>query len=558
MCRARNQCLSSLALRQDVGVARTEVKSRVRGLRASRRTIVYAAIVRVVASLLLLGLSACASSVPRTVPRLVDGKVEDGPAVSPYAYEWFIEGERQAARGRHDEAAMAFEAATTAPAGDVLLLMRLAEEYEITGATRRADRVLSLANRYYPQSARVALAEGRILLMRGDVEGAYSSFVEASRRAPGWAEPIVDMASALASHGHVERADALLLEFLEDASENQANLALDALLDLSRRRGDAQTFGRALTFERSASPVERSKKATRFALAADQPALAARLAGPSPTTEGLVALWLEALRRSGARSEAADYLASPDAARVAPVEERAAGLVELGAEERALELLAAADRSPGVQLSRGTALLAAGAYVEGAGELAKVPWGASTFEASRLALVDCSEAKRRVGAAAEVLSLTPHASLAVREKLAGLLIEADELNAALRLFDPRDPGDRAALASLFEHVGRYDEASAYYATVRVSKRSDSRLRARTAAEQLASQGLVESAISVLERWSSVAPEDLYSRARLIELLKHERRFDEARKRGRETLPLITDPKLRAHVRELVGGRASRD
>ncbi|MGB5311323.1 MAG: hypothetical protein WBN38_04580, partial [Polyangiales bacterium] len=60
-------------------------------------------------SILLLGLVACASSVPRTVPRVVDGRIEDSPAVSPYAYEWFIQGELQAAKGLHDEAAIAFE-----------------------------------------------------------------------------------------------------------------------------------------------------------------------------------------------------------------------------------------------------------------------------------------------------------------------------------------------------------------------------------------------------------------------------------------------------------------
>ena len=97
-----------------------------------------------------LGLSACASSVPRTVPRIVDGEIERGPPVAPYAYEWFIEGERLAVQGRHDDAAIAFETATAAPTGDVLLVTRLAEEYELSGATRRADRALSSARRSFP------------------------------------------------------------------------------------------------------------------------------------------------------------------------------------------------------------------------------------------------------------------------------------------------------------------------------------------------------------------------------------------------------------------------
>jgi tetratricopeptide (TPR) repeat protein len=489
---------------------------------------------------------------------VVDGTVEEGPAISPYAYEWFIEGERLAAQGRHGEAAMAFESASAAPTGDVVLIMRLAEEYEITGASRRADRVLSLAHRYYPNSPRVALAEGRILLLRNDVDAAFSSFLEANRRAPGWAAPVVEMAKALAARGNVERANALLLEFLGDASEAQSHIALGALLDLARRHGDAETFVRALSFDRTSTPTERERRATRFALSTAQPSLALRIVDPRPETEELAKLRLEALRRSGRRAEAIDYLASPDTARVSPVDERAAGLVELGAEDRALELLAAAARTPRVQLTRGSAMLAAGDYVEGASELAKVPWGSSAFEASRLALVDCTESQRRAGAAAEALSLTPHGSLEARVKLANLLVDANELNAALRLFNPRETADRAALASLFERMGRYDEASAYYATVRVTTDSEARLRARTAAEQLAAQGLRESAIAVLERWSQVAPEDQYSRARLVELLRAERRVDEARRRGRETLPVITDPKLRAHVEQLVGARVSRD
>ena len=115
----------------------------------------------------LLGVAACASPTLRTVPRVVDGRVEHGSFVSPYAYEWFIEGEMSAVKGQHDEAAMAFEAATAAPANDVVLMTRLAEEYELSGASRRADRTLAVARRSYPESARVALAEGRIQRSRG-------------------------------------------------------------------------------------------------------------------------------------------------------------------------------------------------------------------------------------------------------------------------------------------------------------------------------------------------------------------------------------------------------
>ena len=166
-----------------------------------------------------MGLAACASSIPRTVPRVVDGRIERGPAVAPYAYEWFIEGERLAVQGRHDDAALAFETATAAPTGDVLLVARLAEEYELSGATRRADRALSSARRIEPASARVALAEGRILRTRGRADEALAAFVRAARLAPMRSEPVIALADALAARGHFERSSAVLLEFLETAPD---------------------------------------------------------------------------------------------------------------------------------------------------------------------------------------------------------------------------------------------------------------------------------------------------------------------------------------------------
>ena len=161
---------------------RGEVKSHVPVHRASRRCFDYDASVVRFGSILLLGFAACASSVPRTVPRVVDGRVEEGPAVAPYAYEWFIEGEIQAVQGRHDTAAIAFENAAAAPAGDVVLITRLAEEYEMSGAVRRADRMMSLARRHYPSSARVALTEGRIAQHRGEVDAASHELLEAKTR----------------------------------------------------------------------------------------------------------------------------------------------------------------------------------------------------------------------------------------------------------------------------------------------------------------------------------------------------------------------------------------
>jgi tetratricopeptide (TPR) repeat protein len=502
-------------------------------------------------SIFLVCLAACTASVPRTVPRVVDGHVEQGPAVAPYAYEWFIKGEMQAAEGRHGEAAMAFESATAAPASDVLLITRLAEEYEMSGAARRADRALSLAHRFYPDSARVALAEGLVHKNRGEIDEALAAFSRASRLAPNWSDPVVATAETLASRGHLQRASAILLEYLETAPEERAEGARVALINLAHRAGDPQTLARALAFEPGSTPATRVEEAGKLALAAGRPALAVRILEDALETKDNVELWLAALVQSGDKRRAAAFLASPQAAPLTAVEDRADSLVGLHEDEQALRLLAAAEHTPRARYVRGTALLGRGEYIQAATTLAGVPFGTAPFEASRVAIAECSLSQGRPGAAAEALSVAPYASLAVRRKLAGIYVEEGDLRAALRLFDARRPTERAALASVFELAGHFEEAAAYYASVKVRTSSTPRLRARAWAEQLASRGLYRSAIAILEHWTSVAPTDLYSRVRLVELLQAERRLEEAAARGRQALEVIDQPRLRAHLAELL-------
>jgi thioredoxin-like negative regulator of GroEL len=227
-------------------------------------------------------------------------------------------------------------------------------------------------------------------------------------------------------------------------------------------------------------------------------------------------------------------------------------LVDLHEEERALRLLAAAPHSARVQYTRGSALLARGDYLQAASTLAEVPLGAAPFEPSRMALAECSLARERAGAAAEALSTAPHASLGVRHKLAEIYVDEGDLRSGLRLFDARRSSERAALAEIFELAGHYEEASAYYAAVRVRPSSHPRIRARASAEQLASRGLRRSAIVVLEHWASAAPDDLFSRVRLVELLQAERRTEEATRRGQAVLEVIDDPRLHQHLAGLLG------
>jgi tetratricopeptide (TPR) repeat protein len=479
----------------------------------------------------LLGVAACASPTLRSVPRVVDGQVEHGPFVSPYAYEWFIEGEVAAAKGQHDEAAMAFEAATAAPADDVVLLTRLAEEYELSGASRRADRILAVARRFYPESARVVLAEGRIQRYRGTDGEALSSFARANELAPAWDAPVIAIAETLVAAGHTQRAKAILLEYVETSLGARSEHARRVLIDLARRTGDAGTLARALSLDPASTGAERARAAGELALEAAQPALAARILAEALDTPENIALWLRALVRSGARQEAAVFLATANSERLGGVVEHVDLLLEIGEVDVALRLLAATDTSPRVEYSKGRALLARGDYIEAAAVLADVPLGSASFEASRMALAECSVSQNRQGV-------------------------AGDLRAGLKLFDPKRPEERAVLAALFEQAGRFEEAAAYYANIKTISADEPQLRARASAEQLASHGHHRGAIAVLEQWTALAPDDLYARVRLVELLQAGDRAEAAQKRGRRALEVIDDPLLFAHLIEVLESPAA--
>ena len=507
-------------------------------------------------SIFLLGIAACASPTLRTVPRIVDGHVEQGPFVSPYAYERFIEGEMSATKGRHDEAAMAFEAATAAPADDVVLMTRLAEEFELSGASRRADRTLAMARRAYPDSARVVLAEGRIQRHRGMNDEALASYARASELKPAWDAPVIAIAETLVATGRTHRATAVLLEFAEDSVGTRTEHARRVLIDLARRLGDAETLERALALDRHSSQTERSHTAGALALRAGQPALAVRLLAPALGTPQNVVLWLRALIDSGDQQEAATFLATADSERLGGVLDHVVLLLDIGELDVALQLLESLDPSPRVEYLKGRAHLARGDYIEAATVLADVPIGAASFEASRLAFAECSMSQDRYGAAVEALGQVPHESLALRRMLAEIYLEEGDLRAGLRLFDPKRSAERAALAELFERAGRFEEAAAYYANVEVRADDAPQLRARASAEQLVSNGHPRSAIAILERRATMTPGDLYARVRLIELLRADNRTESAEKMGRQALQVIDDPVLLAHLIELLESPAA--
>lgn len=482
---------------------------------------------------------------------MVDGQVEYGPFVSPYAYEWFIEGEVAAAKGQHAEAAMAFEAATAAPASDVVLVTRLAEEFELSGASRRADRTLAVARRVYPESATVALAEGHIQRHRGNDDAAFSSYAWAHRLAPAWDAPVVAIADILVGTGHTQRAKALLLEYVETWPAMRSEDARKVLTELARRIGDAETLKRVLSLDPGSSPTERAYAAGALALRTGEPALAARLLEPALETPENISLWLRALVDSGDQQKAAAFLATADSERLGGVPDKVEWLLEIGEIDAALRLLETGEPSPRAEYSKGRALLARGDYIEAAVILADVPLGAASFEASRIAFAECSISQDRQGAAAEALSQAPHGSLPLRRMLAEIYVDQGDLRAGLRLFDPKRSAERAAIAALFERAGRFEEAAAYYAHVKVQTSDEPRVRARASAEQLASHGHSRNAIAILEQWTELAPDDLYARVRLIELLQADNRSDEAERRGRRTLQVVDDAALLAHLIEIL-------
>ena len=509
-------------------------------------------------SIILLGLAACTAPALRTVPRVVDGELVHGPFVSPYAYRWFIEGETWASKGQHDRAVMAFENATAAPTDDELLMTRLAEEYELSGESRRADRTLNLARRSYPGSPRVAFAEGRLAQHRGEDMEAIAAFLRARELAHSWDAPVIALAETLVAAGHEERASAILLEYLTGSRGAGLDRARRVLVDLARRRGDAQTLEQALGSDLRLTPAARALAAGKLALESGQPALAARILAAALDTPETLVLWLRALVESGDRKEAALFLHHVKSERLGGLPEHVALLLQIDEADTALRLLESAERSPRVESAKGHALLARGDYLEAAAVLSEVPLGAASFEAARIALAACWIAQGRSGAAAETLSQAPHDSLAIREMLAEIYLGEGTLPSALRLFDPKRNPERATLASVFERAGRFEEAAAYYAAVRATSADQAQLQARASAEKLAALGNRRAAIAILDRWTASAPDDLYARVRLVELLAADDRADLAQKSGRQTLELIDQPLLRAHLIDVLEASAERD
>ena len=435
--------------------------------------------------------------------------------MSPYAYEWFIEGEVLAAKGDHDEAAIAFETARAAPSDDTLLLTRLAIEYERSGASRRADRVLATATRNDPESPYIHFAAGRIAQLRGEFGRALVAYQRARELDFSYEDPVIATAGLLRQLGQPLRAEAVLNQYIAVVPLERSAMARRTLLDMTKPGAEQQVW------------VD----------AGEIP--------PSTATER--AEWIRALIASGNQQDAVALLSTSKSSSFGGRVSHAELFMDAGEWQAALRTLQGARDSPHVRYLRGRVFLALGQTLQALRWLSDVPYGTRDFEAARIGMADCFLVQARLGAAAEALSPAPRESLPVRMKLAEVYIAGGHLRRALQLFDAKRADERAALAVLFERAGLFDEAAAYYATADASALADPGTRARAGAERLAATGREQGAIAILRRWTSSAPEDLYARVRLVELLKQTGNQADAQNLAKRILPLVGDPSLRAHL-----------
>ncbi len=496
---------------------------------------------------MLLCVAACAPPPPRTIPRVVDGRIEQGPVVPAYAYAWFLEGELAAAKGDHEQSALALETALAAPVDDALVLSKLAVEYQLSDEPRRAARTLATANRLYPDSMNVALAKGELLRASGTTDAAMASFQRARRLDPQAQEPVVAIAELLDASGRPLRAQDLLREYVQTSAAVRSHDARRLWVDVARREADAESLALAL----STTGKTDAQEAAELALEHGQPATAARILSDTLGSTEQRTLWVKAMLQSGRLEQAAEALSTSDSDVFGGRVEHAELLMAADQLSRVLEVLEPEPGSPHVQYLRGHALLRMEDYLGAVRLLAEVPWGSADFESARGDLADALIALDRAGASAESLGFSESDALALRMKRAEAYWARGNLPAALALFDPQRPQESAAMALLYERAGLLEKAAATYSNIDAAKLDEPRTRALAGAERLAATGRKRGAAAILQRWTSAAPEDFYARTRLIQLLRDLGQTDLARAEALALLPLAHDELLRSQLLTLL-------
>lgn len=360
---------------------------------------------RNVAGLLSLTLIGCGMGSGYVIERTVGGEQRLGTFVAPHSYEHFVLGELARERGAYAEAIEHYELARAGAEDDPLLIARLADVRDRIGDRAGADRAIEDGMRLNDRAEAIWMARAEIAERRGQSDRAIESYARAAELGEGDEAPLLALARVLRDRGSLDRADAVLEEWIARAADGAS--AARARLALALSRGDARAAGLAALELARRSPAHAREvlASARATLEAGHPTLAHRIVALVP--EGAVprAFRLEVALAAGERSEAEGLLASWAPEAPSDLLEAARAWIDLGDPEQAAELaIVARARGAGTQAQvvLAYARLAQGRTGEAAAIAAAIPLDAEGGERARALIAEVLAREGLPALAAEV------------------------------------------------------------------------------------------------------------------------------------------------------------
>lgn len=346
---------------------------------------------------LVVLLSACATTEPPPVVRVVGGEPRQQTFVSPYAYEWYIRGELAVAHGDLKAAAQAFRRARTGPADDPFVIARLADVLDRLGQRAEAERALDEGLQLDSQAEAVWLARARIAARHDEIDRALHAFHRAERTAPRSPSAPLGLAALLQAQDRVGRAEAVLRRYLKRVPEAEPS-ALRARLELALLRRDRATAVETARMLMRAAPARADSilRTAKLAAAEGDPVMAADLLSALPDSHVPAALHVATLIAAGRPGRAEAVLTAARPRDVGGLAEQARLYLEAGRPGRSEEVAELANSlgdTPAAHLVAGQATLAQGKWVEAAGHFARVPPGLAATDEAREGLSDALEAQ---------------------------------------------------------------------------------------------------------------------------------------------------------------------
>lgn len=336
--------------------------------------------------ILAIALAGCGGSGGYAIERTVGGEQRLGTFVAPHSYEHFVLGELARGRGAFEEAIEHYELARAGAEDDPLLIARIADSRDRIGDRAGADRAIQEGMRLDDRSQAIWMARGEMAERRGEAEAAVESYARASELADGDEAPVLALARVLRERGSLDRADAVLEEWLARAERSTG--AARARLALALSRDDARAAGlAALELARSSPSHAREViESARTVLDAGHPTLAHRILALVPEASVPRAFRLEVAIAADHRSESEALLASWAPETPAELLAAARAWIVLGDPDQAAELArVATSRGAGndARLVLAQARLAQGQVADAASIAASIPRGASAGEEAR-------------------------------------------------------------------------------------------------------------------------------------------------------------------------------